>query len=359
MNQPKDQYSESEIAELVGKFKEPETGRPLAKQIQSVELKGNHVKLVIGLTSHSKPLFDDVRSRLLEQLESRFPGLNCDLEIASHERRPAALGQIGLRVKSVIAVGSGKGGVGKSTVATSLALALHRMGSKVGLLDADVYGPSIPHLLGASGRPEIVDEKIQPIDYHGMPVLSIGFMIPVDQAVIWRGPMLHSSVTRFLRDTHWGELDYLIIDMPPGTGDVALTLSQLMPLTGAVVVCTPQEVALIDAMKAVAMYKQVKIPVLGIVENMSSFVCPDNGKSYDIFGKGGAREYAEQSGIPFLGEIPINIPMRERGDAGSMIDNFDDPLIEPYLSKMAYQLCRSMADSAASKPSKPTLPVLG
>ncbi len=351
--------AENEIRQAISQLKDPESGRSIEKQIVGIEPGPENTRIQIGLTTHSVLLQEEFRTRLQDILASRFSGKAFEIEFATHERRPAALGQIGLRCKSVIAVGSGKGGVGKSTVATSLALTLHRAGCKVGLLDADVYGPSVPHLLGASGRPEIIDEKIQPIDYEGMPVLSIGFMVPVDQAVIWRGPMLHSSVTRFLRDTNWGDLDYMIIDMPPGTGDVALTLSQLLPLTGAVVVCTPQEVALIDAMKAVAMYKQVKIPILGIVENMSSFICPDNGKSYDIFGKGGAREYAEQTSIPFLGEIPINIQMRERGDAGQMKLNLDDPNVEPYLSKVAFQLCKSMSDKAQSQPAKPSLPVLG
>ncbi len=189
--------------------------------------------------------------------------------------------------------------------------------------------------------------------------MSIGFMVPPDQAVIWRGPMLHSAVTTFIRDVAWGDLDFLIIDMPPGTGDIALTLSQMLPITGAVVVCTPQEVALIDAIKAVAMFKQVKIPIAGVVENMSSFICPDNGKRYDIFGKGGARAYAEDAGLPFLGEIPINISLRERGDAGESALNFQDPQVAPYLEKIAYQLVKQFSQKAAVSPVKVSLPVLG
>ena len=171
--------------------------------------------------------------------------------------------------------------------------------------------------------------------------------------------MLHSAVTTFVRDTAWGNLDFLIIDMPPGTGDVALSLSQLLPLTGAVIVCTPQEVALIDAIKAVGMFRKVKIPVLGLIENMSSFICPDNGIAYDIFGKGGAKTYAAQDKIAFLGEIPINIALRERGDAGQMSANFDDPAIAPYLEQIAYRLCRNLADQAAANPVTVPLPVLG
>ncbi len=354
-----------ELTDFFTRLKDPENGRDLSdKQVQDITIADETVAVKIGLTTYTTMLHGDFIENLREAYAKRFPDASAKedslkVEIVEHQRTHSALGQVGLRCKSVIAVGSGKGGVGKSTVATSLALTLKNAGCKVGLLDADVYGPSVPHLLGASGSPEVVDEKIQPIDYNGMPVLSIGFMVPVDEAVIWRGPMLHSCVTRFLRDTNWGELDFLIIDMPPGTGDVALTLSQLLPLTGAVVVCTPQEVALIDAIKAVSMFQKVKIPLLGIVENMSSFICPDNGKRYDIFGKGGAREYAEQAKLPFLGEIPINIQMRERGDAGQTLLNLEDPAIEPFLTKIAYQLCRSMADRAISKPAKPSLPVLG
>ena len=269
------------------------------------------------------------------------------------------MGQVGIRAKAVIAIAAGKGGVGKSTAATSLALALKRAGCKTGLLDDDVYGPSVPHLTGVRGAVTKVDNKIQPLDFDGIPLMSIGFMVPPDQAVIWRGPMLHSAITTFVRDTEWGDLDYLIIDMPPGTGDIALSLSQLLPLTGAIIVCTPQEVALIDAIKAVGMFRKVKIPVIGLIENMSSFVCPDNGKEYDIFGKGGAKEYASQDNIEFLGEIPINIQLRERGDAGEMGANFDDPNVAPYLEKIAYQLSKSLASKSAKSPVQPQLPVLG
>ena len=248
--------------------------------------------------------------------------------------------------------------MGKSTLASSLAIALHRAGSHVGIMDADVYGPSLPHLLGVSGRPEVVEKKIQPVDSNGLKVMSMGFLVSADEAVVWRGPMLHGAITQFLRDTAWGELDYLIIDMPPGTGDIALTLSQLLPLTGAVVVCTPQDVALLDAVKAIAMFRKVKIPVLGMVENMSGFVCPDCSKRYDIFGSGGAREKAELLDVPFLGEVPINITIRQNGDGGAMSTLFDDPIVEPILSGLAYRLVKGLASANQSSPSLPTLNVL-
>jgi ATP-binding protein involved in chromosome partitioning len=274
------------------------------------------------------------------------------------------LGQIGLEAKSVIAVGSGKGGVGKSTIAASIAIGLARAGSRVGLLDADVYGPSVPHLLGLSGRPQIDEGKIVPprLELPGapvpMPTMSMGYLVPAGEAVVWRGPMLHGAITQMLRDTAWGALDYLIIDMPPGTGDIALTLSQVLPLTGAVVVCTPQDVALIDATKAIAMFRKVNIPVLGMVENMSFFVCPDTGKRYDIFGTGGARRTANELDIPFLGEVPIQIPIREHGDAGTTAANYDDPAARPYLESICQRLVGNLAAAHAARPPLPSLPVL-
>ena len=340
---------------------DPETGRSIAKcnQIYDLSVEGSKIKVAAGLTSFSRPLEADYRARIEEVLKSAFPDSDLELEIVEHMRAPTPLGTVGLTAKAVIAVGSGKGGVGKSTSATALAIALKRTGCKVGLLDTDVYGPSIPHLTGVRGQVMKEGDKIGTIDFQGMPVMSIGFMVPPDQAVIWRGPMLHSTVTTFVRDVNWGPLDYLIIDMPPGTGDIALSLSQLLPITGSVIVCTPQEVALIDAIKAVAMFEKVKIPVLGLIENMSSFICPDNGKRYDIFGKGGAKEYAQQAGIPFLGEIPINIQLRERGDAGQMLENFDDPNVAPFLEKIAYQVAKTLAMKTASKPPQTQLPVIG
>ncbi len=350
---------ESNIRNLLSELKDPETGRKLKKQIHEVNVEGKKASVKVGLTSFAAPLKKDFHDKVSKHLSSK---LDDDVELAiesvEHKRPAQPIGQVGLTAKAVIAVAAGKGGVGKSTVATSLAIALQRAGCKTGLLDADVYGPSIPHLTGVRGAVTKVDDKIQPLDFNGIPLMSIGFMVPPGEAVIWRGPMLHSAITTFVRDTAWGDLDYLIIDMPPGTGDIALSLSQLLPLTGTVIVCTPQEVALIDAIKAVGMFRKVKIPVLGMIENMSSFVCPDNGKEYDIFGKGGAKEYAQQAKIEFLGEIPINIQLRERGDAGQMRANFEDENIAPYLEKIAYNLVKSLAEKSAASPVQPQLPVL-
>jgi ATP-binding protein involved in chromosome partitioning len=352
------------VEKVLAEFKDPETGRSIAQtqQVRDVQLNGNKLSLTLALTSHSAPIKQEMRERLVELLKRRFPSLSdVTINLAVHERPAVKLGQIGLTCKSVIAVGSGKGGVGKSTVAATIALGLKRAGCKVGLMDADVYGPSIPHLLGLAeaGKPVIEANKLQPIMFQGMPVMSMGFLVPAGEAVVWRGPMLHGAITQFLRDTAWGDLDYLIIDMPPGTGDIALTLSQSLPLTGAVVVCTPQQVALIDAVKAIAMFRKVNIPLLGMVENMSGFICPDTGKRYDIFGSGGARRAAEELKVPFLGEVPLNMQIRINGDEGLTLGNFDDKIVGPYLEKIVTTLVRNIADTTMTKPPSLQLPMLG
>ncbi len=350
------------VKSVLQDFPDPETGRGLGQMDQVVEAsaRDGQVQVTIGLTSYSAPLWEDTREQVTEALQAKLPGgTKVDVKVVEHARPAEPVGGVGLTVKSVIAVGSGKGGVGKSTIAASLALGLKRAGAKVGLMDADVYGPSIPHLLGVNEKPTASAEKrLQPIDAEGLKVMSMGFLVPPDEAVIWRGPMLHGAITQFLRDTDWGDLDYLIIDMPPGTGDIALTLSQLLPLTGAVVVCTPQDVALLDAVKAVAMFRKVNIPMLGIVENMSYFLCPDNGKRYDIFGSGGARRKAEELAVPFLGEVPIHIAIRERGDAGETDGNFSDQESAPYFERICFSLAKNIAGSKAADPPMPSLSVL-
>ena len=223
-------------------------------------------------------------------------------------------------VSSIIAVGSGKGGVGKTTLAVNLAVALARTGHKVGLLDADVYGPNVPLMLGSSEPPNIVgDNRILPPERYGMKVISVGFLSPGDKPLVWRGPMLHSIIKQFLGQVEWGVLDYLIVDLPPGTGDVVISLVQTVPLTGAVVVTTPSDVSLQDARKAIEMFKQVKVDILGIVENMSFFVCPHCQHEIDIFSKGGGKRTAEQFGVPFLGSIELDPEIRKGGDGGHPI----------------------------------------
>ena len=349
------------VLDALADFQDPETGRGVVRQeqVRDVRVDARRLSLVLALTTHSAPLWAETREACVNLLRRRFPSLEqVDVALAEHVRKPEKLGQIGLTAKSVVAVGSGKGGVGKSTIAASLAFGLKHAGCRVGLMDADVYGPSIPHLLGLTGRPEIVDKRIQPIDCDGMPVMSMGFLVPPDKAVVWRGPMLHGAIQQFLRDTAWGDLDYLVIDMPPGTGDIALTLSQLLPLTGAVVVCTPQDVALLDAVKAIGMFRQVNIPILGMVENMSYFLCPDNGKRYDIFGSGGAKKRALELDIPFLGEVPINIGIRVNGDEGRTANNYDLADSAPFFERISHNLAKTIAERHREKPVLPTLSML-
>jgi ATP-binding protein involved in chromosome partitioning len=259
-------------------------------------------------------------------------------------------------VGQIIAVASGKGGVGKSTVAVNLALGLSRLGLKVGLLDADIYGPSVPRLLGITEKPDSDGKKLKPIEKYGLKTMSIGFLVKEDEAMIWRGPMVQSALTQMMTDVAWATpeapLDVLVLDMPPGTGDAQLTIAQRVPLKGAVIVSTPQDIALIDARKGIAMFRKTQIPLLGLVENMSVFVCPDCGHAHHIFGQGGARQTAETLGAPFLGEIPLVPKIRETSDAGTpvMVSDPDGPEAKAFLAvaeKVAAQL--ATAQRAAPK----------
>ncbi|MAS06263.1 MAG: iron-sulfur cluster carrier protein ApbC [Ahrensia sp.] len=244
-------------------------------------------------------------------------------------RKPAGIPGIG----AIIAVASGKGGVGKSTTAVNLALALKSIGLKVGVLDADIYGPSMPRLLHISGQPSTVDGRtLKPMENYGVKVMSMGFLVEEDTPMIWRGPMVMSALNQMMKEVAWGELDVLVVDMPPGTGDAQLTMAQSVPLAGAVIVSTPQDLALIDARKGLNMFRKVEVPVLGIVENMSYFVCPDCGSQHDIFGHGGAQKEAERIGVPFLGGIPLDMKIRETSDSGEpiVVSDPDSPHAEAY-----------------------------
>ena len=258
-------------------------------------------------------------------------------------------------VKYLIAVGSGKGGVGKTTVAVNLAIGLARLGQKTGLLDADVYGPNVPLMVGICDAPYAIGNRIQPLEQHGLRLMSMGFLNPGDKPLIWRGPMLHSVMQSFIRQVDWGELDYLLVDLPPGTGDVVLSLVQTVPLTGAIVVTTPSEVALEDGRKAVLMFQQVKVELLGIVENMSYLIVPETGQKLDIFGQGGGRRTAEAMGVPFLGELPLNPQIRVGGDTGRPVAlaGEQDPHAAPF-----YEMARRVMERVESLERKtPTMTI--
>ena len=274
--------------------------------------------------------------RAVEKAVLALPGVTSATVVLTAEAeapRPAAPqrrsgpGRIDLPdVGSIVAVASGKGGVGKSTVAVNLAVALARQGLRVGLMDSDVFGPSLPRMMGMSGRPSSPDGRtLVPMERWGVRCMSIGFLVEEATAMIWRGPMVMSAVQQLVGDVDWGELDILFVDMPPGTGDAQLTLAQRAPLTGAVIVSTPQDIALIDARKAITMFDKVAVPVLGLVENMSLFVCPHCGGESHVFGHGGARAEAELRGLPFLGEVPLALEIRERSDVGEPVAGLDDP----------------------------------
>lgn len=351
----------SDVLEVLRDCLDPELGRSIVTlgQVRQVQVEAGRLRVWVGLTSFAAPIREEVRMEFAQRLRGAFPQLGeVEVVLEPWDRPPEKVGLVGVSARSVVAVGSGKGGVGKSTVAALLAQGLARAGCRVGLLDADVYGPSIPHLLGVHQQPTVVNNRIQPVLADGIEVMSIGFFVPEGEAVLWRGPMLHNAISQFLRETDWGPLDYLIIDLPPGTGDVALSLSQLLPLTEAVVVCTPQDVALLDATKAIAMFRKLQIELLGMIENMSYFVCSGCGMRHEIFGSGGARRRAEQLNVPFLGEIPLNLGLRVQCDQGRLSQVWEEPLLADCLQSLCQQLVRQAVRVRRQKAHPVQLPVL-
>ncbi len=314
--------TEQQVLNALSQVQEPELHRDLVslKMVRDIHIENDAVNFTIVLTTPACPLRNQIESEAkaaVLKAGAKHVSIKWDASVPSDAR---ITGRLNIPVKSTIAVASGKGGVGKTTVSVNLAVALAQMGAKVGLMDADIYGPNIPIMMGINEQPRVTpDQRILPLEAYGVKLMSMGFLVPPEQAVIWRGPMLHSAVRQFLTDVEWGNLDYLVIDLPPGTGDVQLSLSQSVPLTGGVVVATPQDVALADVVKGITMFQKLEVPVLGIVENMSYFLCPHCGERTDIFAHGGAKKMAEQFGVPFLGEIPLDVAIRVGGDNGKPV----------------------------------------
>lgn len=329
-------------------------GQPLSQsgRIETLSVEGAIARLTLRIGTHEAARFEPVRAAA-ESVLLTLPGITKALVILTAEKPVAPQPTNGPRpipgVKHLVAVASGKGGVGKSTLAANLALALVTLGLKVGLVDADIYGPSVPRLMGVRQKPEFIDGKmLKPIEAHGIKVMSIGFMVDEQSPLIWRGPMIDSALTQMMREVAWGEIDILIIDMPPGTGDAQLTIAQKMPLDGAVIVSTPQDLALIDARKGLTLFEKAGIPVFGLIENMASFVCPHCGFRCDIFGHGGARREADRLSLPFLGEVPLHMAIRIAADAGrpSVISDPDGPHAGAYVA-IARQIWAKVSGAGA------------
>ncbi|AEB11615.1 Mrp/NBP35 family ATP-binding protein [Marinithermus hydrothermalis] len=312
--------SETDVLDALRGVNDPELHKDLVSlgMVEQVVVDGRKVAVKINLTTPACPLKGQIEGEVRAALE-RIGAEHVEITFGASVRGPQQLPLPG--VKNVVAVGSGKGGVGKSTVAVNLAIALSQEGARVGLLDGDIYGPSQARMLGLEGEKLRVNEakKIVPLERYGIRVLSIANIAPPGQALVWRGPILHGTIRQFLQDVDWGELDYLIVDLPPGTGDVQLSLSQLTQVTGGVIVTTPQDVARIDAERAADMFRKVQVPLLGVIENMAYYACPSCGERSYLFGQGGGRKLAESQNTAFLGEIPLSMPVRESGDAGTPI----------------------------------------
>ena len=353
--------SEADVQARLATVVDPNTGRDFvaSKSVKKIVLQGSDVSVDLQLGYPAKSQHADLRRRATEALAA-LPGVgriavNVTQKITTHAVQRGV--KLVPGVKNIIAVASGKGGVGKSTTAVNLALALAAEGAQVGVLDADIYGPSQPTMLGIVGRPESTDGKtIEPMEAYGLQAMSIGFLIDIDTPMVWRGPMVTQALEQLLKDTRWRDLDYLIVDMPPGTGDIQLTLCQKVPVTGAVIVTTPQDIALIDARKGLKMFEKVGVPIVGIVENMSIHVCSNCGHAEHIFGSGGAEKMCADFDVPFLGSLPLDIRIREQADTGrpTVVADPDGKVAQIYREiarKTAVAVARKAEDFSAKFPS--------
>ncbi len=350
-NESENNLTKEKILEALSKVNDPDLHKDLVtlNMIQNIEINNSDVSFDVELTTPACPLKDKIKSDCENAIKQTIPGVG-KINIKMTSRVRSSFGSktnIIAGVKNTIAIASGKGGVGKSTVAVNLAVALAQEGASVGLIDADVYGPSIPLMLGINDKPKMYQHnntmKMMPVENYGIKLMSIGFLIEDSAPVIWRGPMASGAVKQFMSDVQWDELDYLLFDLPPGTGDIQLTLCQTIPLTGAVIVTTPQEVSLADARKAAKMFDRVNVPILGIVENMSFFLAPDTGNRYDIFGNGGGEKLAVEFNSELLGKIPIDPRIRVGGDNGKPIifempDSENSILISEIAKNLAAQV---------------------
>ena len=338
------QITKEQVLDALKSVMDPDLNRDVVSLgfIKELQIEGGRVSFIMELTTPACPLKEQLKTSV-EQAVRGIAGVSeVQVEVTSKvsTHRIQMEEEILPGVRNIVAIASGKGGVGKSTVCVSLAVALARTGARVGLLDTDIYGPSIPIMMGVKEQPELREQKLIPISKYGVKLMSIGFLISEDTPLIWRGPMVMKAVEQLLTDVDWGELDYLMIDLPPGTGDVQLTLAQKVPMTGAVIVTTPQDVALLDVVRGIAMFKKLNVPILGIIENMSFFQCPHCGERTEIFSHGGGEAASRKLEVPFLGEVPIDLKTRIGGDTGRPVV-IEDP--ESVQSKIFMKIAEQMA----------------
>lgn len=336
--------TEEVVLEALSKVQEPELHQDLVSlnMIRDINIEGESVSFTVMLTTPACPLKSQIENESREAVAA-IPGVR-NVEVKLDANVPAdgrQRGLLDLPIRNAVAIASGKGGVGKSTVAVNVAVALAQSGARVGLLDADIYGPNIPTMMGVENLPAPEDGKLVPAQAYGVKLMSIGFLVKPDQPLIWRGPMLHSAIRQFLTDVSWGELDYLIIDLPPGTGDAGLSLAQSLPLSGGIIVTLPQQVSLDDARRGLEMFRQLEVPLFGVVENMSYLELPD-GNRMDVFGSGGGERLAQETGIPFIGAIPMDPSVRAGGDSG-------EPVIVTNPDSAVAQALRAIAEDIAAK----------